>query len=325
MVIYWVDGNDPEWRAVYSSYSKKEPKRFRDIEVLKYIFRGLELYLPWVRNVHFVTWGHLPDWLDVSHPKLKVHTHEDIFYFKDALPVFNSSSIEANFANIPGLSEKFILFNDDMLVLKPLSESRFFVENKPVDFIKLSFPRAGFFYNRIKPQNAQHVKFINNAYKFLPSVFTFSLLNKGIFSKRYSIKDNVVNLLYLMLGKIFWFEVYHQPQPHLKSTWNKFLASDDGHVIKSTVYSRFRSENDVNQYLYRYLNLSNGNFYPKKESDHCSAYIKGEDDLTEELFDFSLLCICEDDTMSDNDFYAMKNKLNRILNDKFPLKSSYEK
>ena len=69
-VIPWVDGNDPEWRSeknVYcgnnkSSSSEKDirDERYRDWDNLQYWFRGVEKFTPWVRKIHFVTWGHLP-------------------------------------------------------------------------------------------------------------------------------------------------------------------------------------------------------------------------------------------------------------------------
>ena len=68
-VITWVDGNDPAWIAERKKYNSKSgdksDTRFRDWELLKYWFRGVEKYAPWVRKIHFVTWGHYPSWLNV--------------------------------------------------------------------------------------------------------------------------------------------------------------------------------------------------------------------------------------------------------------------
>ncbi|EGJ3332183.1 hypothetical protein IHK56_004932, partial [Escherichia coli] len=55
VVITWVDGNEPDWIKEYTYYKGCEPGRFRDIGVLKYIFRSLEKNMPWVRKIHFVT------------------------------------------------------------------------------------------------------------------------------------------------------------------------------------------------------------------------------------------------------------------------------
>ena len=60
-VIAWVDGNDPAWRAEKDKYDLRPSKgsaevRFRDWNNLRYWFRGVEKFAPWVRKVHFVTW-----------------------------------------------------------------------------------------------------------------------------------------------------------------------------------------------------------------------------------------------------------------------------
>ena len=77
-VIMWVDGSDPKWLAEKNKYSEKKVSiddginRYRDMNLLKYWFRGVEKYTPWVNKIYFVTWGHLPKWLDTSNPKLVI-------------------------------------------------------------------------------------------------------------------------------------------------------------------------------------------------------------------------------------------------------------
>ena len=93
-VLMWVDGNDPEWQKEKSLYESdtngdKRNIRFRDWDNLQYWFRGVEKYAPWVNKIHFVTWGHLPSWLNTEHPKLNVVKHSD-FIPKEFLPTFNS-------------------------------------------------------------------------------------------------------------------------------------------------------------------------------------------------------------------------------------------
>ena len=84
-VVTWVDGADPKWLKEKSEYEKlegnKESKtfqnwlnsdcRYRDWDTMKYWFRAIEKYAPWVNNIYFITWGHIPEWLDLSNPKLK--------------------------------------------------------------------------------------------------------------------------------------------------------------------------------------------------------------------------------------------------------------
>lgn len=63
-----------------------------------------------------VTNGQIPEWLDVNHPKVEIITHEMIFPDSSVLPTFSSSSIEMNLHRIPGLSDYFIYFNDDVFL-----------------------------------------------------------------------------------------------------------------------------------------------------------------------------------------------------------------
>jgi UDP-N-acetylglucosamine-lysosomal-enzyme len=51
-----------------------------------------------------VTNGQLPHWLNISHPRIQLVTHQQIFANKSHLPTFSSPSIEANLHRIPGLS-----------------------------------------------------------------------------------------------------------------------------------------------------------------------------------------------------------------------------
>ena len=85
-VITWVDGNDPEWQrekkarlghmGIPASVDDRK-ERYRDWDNLQYWFRGVEKYAPWVRKIHFVTWGHHPKGLNTEHTKLNIVRHEE--------------------------------------------------------------------------------------------------------------------------------------------------------------------------------------------------------------------------------------------------------
>ena len=54
-VVPWVDGNDPEWRKQKNEYLPgKVPDsgsdRYRDMGTLRYWFRAVEKYAPWVNK-----------------------------------------------------------------------------------------------------------------------------------------------------------------------------------------------------------------------------------------------------------------------------------
>ena len=119
-VVTWVDGNDPIWQAEKAKYSPNKNAdnrnvRFRDWDNMQYWFRAVEKFAPWVNKIHFVTYGHLPKWLNTDNPKLNIVKHSD-FIPKEYLPTFSSHSIELNLHRIEGLAERFVYFNDDMFL-----------------------------------------------------------------------------------------------------------------------------------------------------------------------------------------------------------------
>lgn len=146
-VITYVNGLDPVWREEYSRTLNVPvlDKRFRDWGTLKYLLRGIETHMPFIRNVHLVVSGksQVPDW---ASDRLNVVTHADIIP-EEFLPTFNSTTIEMFLHRIPGLDERFIYFNDDMFPVAPCRESDFFRDGK----IVIGFSRhlfAGGMYKR---------------------------------------------------------------------------------------------------------------------------------------------------------------------------------
>lgn len=108
--------------------------RFADNDELKYSLRSLEKYAPWIRNVYIVTNGQKPSWLNTSHPKVKLITHEAIFANKSHLPTFSSPAIEVNLHRIKDLSTRFIYFNDDVLLGAPIWPDDFFTFSRGFRF-----------------------------------------------------------------------------------------------------------------------------------------------------------------------------------------------
>lgn len=121
-VVYtWVNGSDPKFLEDLQKYVpvtdvNVAASRFDDKDELRYSLRSLELYAPWVRHVYVVTNGQIPSWLDMDNPRLTLITHRDIFLDRNDLPSFSSPAIESHIHRIPGLSDKFLYFNDDVLL-----------------------------------------------------------------------------------------------------------------------------------------------------------------------------------------------------------------
>ena len=105
-VVTWVNGSDESWikeRAKYLPQTKEQDlrgvQRYRDWDLMRYWFRGVEKYASWVHKIYFITCGQKPEWLNLDCPKLKLIKHSD-YMPKDALPTFNSNAIEMRIHNI---------------------------------------------------------------------------------------------------------------------------------------------------------------------------------------------------------------------------------
>ena len=134
VVYLWVDGNDPLWRAKKEAFEQGvlcvtgealNKARFVDNDELKYSLRSIERYASWVRHIYIVTDGQVPSWLDLTNSRISIVDHTEIMP-REALPSFSSTSIEWCIDNIPGLSEYFLLANDDTFIGREVSPTDFY-------------------------------------------------------------------------------------------------------------------------------------------------------------------------------------------------------
>lgn len=135
-VVYtWVNSKEPAWKEArqetLEAYELPKTKdannnsRFRNRDELKYSLRSLHRFAKFVNHIYIVTMGQRPKWLK-DHHKITVIDHQEIFQRKAHLPTFNSQAIESNLHRIKNLSERFIYFNDDVFLSRPLKEEDFF-------------------------------------------------------------------------------------------------------------------------------------------------------------------------------------------------------
>lgn len=133
LVYLWVDGSDPIWKAKKKTVtgqlndnSEADCKgRYANNDELKFSLRSVEKHAPWIRNIYIVTDNQIPIWLDTTHPKIKIIDHTDILP-SECMPCFNAVVIEHYIYKISGLSEFFLLANDDMFFNKDLNQTYFY-------------------------------------------------------------------------------------------------------------------------------------------------------------------------------------------------------
>lgn len=270
-VVAWVDGNDVEWQKERFDFlntggeSNFVASQYRDWEILKYWFRGVETFAPWVNKIYFVTWGHVPEFLNVNHPQIVIVNHKD-YIPKQYLPTFSANTIELNLHNIKGLSENFVYFNDDMFIVKPVSKTDFFKDGLPCDsaIIKPVLPAR---YDSIASLLLNNVAIINENFN------KRQVIRKNIgkwFNFRYGIL-NLLNVDALPWGRFSGFYESHSAVSHNLSTykevWDKQFAVMDL-TCKNTVRD-FKV--DVNQWFLKNWRIAKGEFAPR--SYKFSKYI----------------------------------------------------
>jgi Stealth protein CR2, conserved region 2/Stealth protein CR1, conserved region 1 len=141
-VVAWVDGSDPEHRAKRKQYladpgvdSKPErvanvARRFSDNDEIRFCLRSIYNYAPWVRTIWLVTDNQFPPAIDrriAEQYNIRVVDHREIFRgYEQLLPTFNSYAIETMLWRIEGLADRFLYFNDDMMLVGPVEPTNFF-------------------------------------------------------------------------------------------------------------------------------------------------------------------------------------------------------
>lgn len=320
-VIPWVDGSDPKWideRRKYKSDSSDDSVRFRDWGVLRYWFRGVERYAPWVHKIHFVTCGQIPEWMNVDHPKLNIVNHQD-YIPAEYLPTFSSHTIELNFNRIQGLSEYFVYFNDDIFLNNVTQKEDFFVNHLPCDMAVL-YP------NRVTGINGQFDHILLNDAEFFARHFDIKKCfrqnrNKWI-TPIYG--KSLLKTFFLMPFPEFpGIMLHHQPQSYLKTTLNQ-VWKEEKLLIEETCKNKFRTKDDINQYIFRYWQIGKGEFEPADllKRGHYVSIEPGTDYCRLLNSKYKILCI--NDADENIDFIEESAKLQAAFRMKFPEKSMYE-
>lgn len=321
-VLMWVDGNDPEWQESKKKYEgnegDKKEIRFRDWDNLQYWFRGVEEYAPWVNKIHFVTWGHIPKWLNTKHPKINIVNHNE-FLKKENLPVFNSCAIEINLHRILGLSEQFVYFNDDTFLIKTVKKEDFFKNGLPRDE---AIPNPTPSISRIGVGCA-----ISNNMEIINTTFDKrNMMRKNIFKWFHPLykHKNISSICMLPWKHFACFSTTHLPISYLKSTF-KDVWDKEEHVLEETSKSRFRSKDNVNQWIMRYWQLALGRFTPRNINFGKSFMLKDDNNRALNAIEYrKYSMVCLNDTVEIKDFEKEKDLIKKAFHKNLPHKSSFE-
>ena len=332
-IVTWVDGGDPQWRREKQRWlnggelPQNTPEsmdvrdvRYRDWDNLRYWFRAVETYAPWVNKIHFVTCGHLPPWLNTDAPKLNVVKHSD-YIPEEYLPTFCSRPIEFNFHRIQELSEHFVLFNDDFFLTAPVSPEDFFVDGLPCDSIRED--PIGFY------KREMYNSTLVNDLVFVNQHFKRKEVRRKLRSKWFSLRspnDMVRNLITSLLGheRFFGLCSHHLPQAYLKKHFAAFWELEP-ELMHQTSSHKFRDARDISHHCIKYWQMLSGNFHPYDKHRHGKLFsVDCPDQVCDAIRNkrYKFICINDSDQV---DFEPTKEKLNGAFQEVFPNKSSFER
>ena len=330
-VVTWLDSSDSEWQRLYMEYSKntkgdKGKGRFREMNIFQYWFRSVEKYAPWVNKVFLITNGKFPSWINKDNPKLVLVKHEE-YIPKEFLPTFNSCTIELHMHRIKGLSEHFVYFNDDMILNRPINPDYYFKNGLPCDINKetcfnvpIYTPKDRF---SIYMSMLADIGIINAHFNRWETVCQSPMRWSG---PHLGIKGLIMSTILFKQNLFVGFTNYHIEQAYLKSTFEEVWGKESDFLLESC--TRFREDVIANPYLFRYWQFAKNTFYPKKRKFATFHFWRKNmlDDIEKALKNTNIASICLNDSSmcTDEEFDIIDNNLIRMLNQKFPDKSSFE-
>ncbi|MGY1579992.1 stealth family protein [Streptomyces sp. MN13] len=306
-VYTWVDGDDPVMAAKRQAHQPRSgsviaaretgASRYTSHDELRYALRSLEMYAGFVRHVYLVTDAQVPDWLDPDAEGLTVVDHRDILP-ADALPVFNSHAIESRLHHIPGLSERYLYFNDDVFINRPVRAEHFFHGNG-IARIPLSPLKLG----------------VGDPHPLEPAPN--------------SAGKNTREVIRRFHGRLITHKSLHTPHPQLLSVMRE-MESLGIEELARTSYSRFRSTTDVApaSTLHHHWAIATGRAVP---AEYRFRYVQlGTPDMRRRLArleageDVDFFCLNDVDT-TPADRAAAQVAMRAFLERKYPFRSRFER
>lgn len=334
----WVDCNDPDWmarkEAVWQQlFPEKKPltkakandeSRYREMGMFEFWFRGVEKFAPWVNKIYLITpRGQKPEWLNTAHPKL-VLVHQEDYLPSDYPPIFNSIPVEMHLHRIPELSEQFVLFNDDMFLLRPIALEFFFKDGLPC--LPADLTLCDYFgYNHWSMTCFNNYCVVNDHFNIYDALWKNR--DKWFNPRVLGVKTALKNFLCYKVNRTLSVKGYeHLPVAHLKSTFDAAWSACPS-ILDATSRQVFRANDQVNHLLFCAWNQAAGKFHPERPYSHGYHFNISTDQLDEIctlISNQSVPEVCLNDSDNNDNpekcFFAIREAFNTI----FPAKSSFE-
>jgi len=289
-VVPMVFPDDKEWQAdlrrAGGDMKGFNLPRYRSWGTEELLIRCVRKFMPWVRHIFILLArdSQVQPWMVEACESLgaRIVFHRD-FIPEKYLPTFNSRAMEMFLHRIPGLSERFLYGNDDMIPLSPLAEEDFFVGEWPCQHM----------YMKDYPAD--------------PNNFQMACMHGLNFVARH----------WHQQFKTKWLKNGHSIAPYKRSTCLE-LWKEGKKEIQDSI-TPFRRSNNFNQYIYAwYQHFSRK--YIDRLPPH--AYHSVKDPLSDILADIErpdcgVVCINDHEAVEDitQIAEAVKKAIERKIND----------
>lgn len=290
IVITYVNGNDPVWLKQYSEFTNVPilEKRFRDWGTLPYLFRGIDVNMPFIENVFLVVSGEsqVPKWIDRD--KVRIVLHKD-FVPAEFLPTFNCNPLEMYLHRIDGLGEQFLYFNDDMYPMLPSTPEDFYRGDMSVMHFSHHLITGGNMYKHIcrnSDRLARHALGIRPSGGFIRPQHICSPMQKSLCEEVFDLVEN---------------------------------------EIRASISSTRTGEN-FNQYLYLDYMYYKGRVIDEKISNkHISVAMASARSVSDYILCPSRKLVCINDVhLGESHYHTMRKAILAAFEERFPEKSRFE-
>ncbi len=244
-VITWVDGDDPRHKAKRQQFGTQRmfaeehvagATRFSSLGEIFYCVASINRFAPWINKIYIVTDEQNPNlepFLKQHFPQgyipIEIVDHKTIFRgYEHYLPTFNSISIESMTWRIPGLSEKFVEFNDDLILGAPVMPNDLFSERGAVCYATRK--------------------------SYLLTAFTRLFKYRRDGSKSVSYKQTMLNAADIAGNHRFFLKMDHTPKGLSRSFYEEFFSRHT-EVLERNISHRFRHASQFNPQELQYLSL----------------------------------------------------------------------
>ncbi len=319
-VICWVDSNDPEHSKKINSYRDSHfensviptdlagDTRFRSVGEIFVCVASILRFAPFFRKIFIVTDQQNPNvdsfvnkYFPDRSTQIQIVDHKEIFRgYENYLPVFNSNSIETMIYRIPDLSEKFVYFNDDVLLLRETGPKDFFVGEKTCAYsVNFSIPALKFI-RALRPRKGGN--------------------------KAFGFKDGMLNSALTLGLKRKLIGIGHTPHPMFRSVLEEYFEEHPEKLV-SNIKFRFRDSsmyivtvlhnNIVRYFKDRAILKSYKKYLLTIKPKHSDSYIRKKIERFDKDENLKFLSVNSLDTLDIKYRKLIFDWLSSILNVKF--------